>query len=173
MATQEIRYASMAQVVDPSLQASSVTRDSKKPWHMVPSQAPTTVSAWMTNFHNQQQGGARMWLNLIKVSVPAVTSSGPPVFTNHFMTLHNFHRDAVSVITLDTRAVVSDFDLKTLGFLMYPDCSDDHSPDFDILVRQILMDGVPPLAQHYFQGYFLPRGPPWPHKKFIMRAWPR
>jgi hypothetical protein len=88
--------------------------------------------------------------------VPAVTSSGPPVFTNHYMTLHNFHRDVVLDITLDTRAVVSDFDLKTWGFLMYLDCSDDHSPDFDILVRQILMDGILPLAQYYFQVYFFP-----------------
>jgi hypothetical protein len=99
-----------------------------------------------------------MWLNLIKVSVPAVTSSGPPVFTNHFMMLHNFHRDVVSEITLDTRAVVSEFDLKTWSFLIYPECSSGHSLDFDILVRQILMDSVLPLAQHYFQGYFSPRG---------------
>ncbi len=100
-----------------------------------------------------------MLLNLIKVSVPAVTSSGPPVFSNHFKTLHNFHRDVVLEITLDTRAIVSDFDLKTWGFLMYLDCSDDHSPDFDNLVRQILNDGILPLAQHYFQGYFSPRRP--------------
>jgi hypothetical protein len=91
--------------------------------------------------------------------VPAVTSSSPPVFTSHFMTLHNFHRDVVSEFTLDTQATVSEFDLKTWGFLLYPDCSGDHSPDFDILVWQILMDGILPLAQHYFQGYFSPRGP--------------
>ncbi len=54
-----------------------------------------------------------MRLNLIKVSVPAVTSSSPPVFSNHFMTLHNFHRDVVLEVTLDTRAIVSEFDLKT------------------------------------------------------------
>jgi hypothetical protein len=64
------------------------------------------------------------------------------------LTLYNFHIDVVLDITLDTRAVVSDFDLKTWGFLMYPDCSGDHRPDFDILVRQILMDGILPLAQH-------------------------
>jgi hypothetical protein len=42
---------------------------------------------------------------------------------------------------------------------MYPECSDEHSLDFDILVRQILMVGVLPLARHYFQGYFSPCGP--------------
>jgi hypothetical protein len=126
MATQEIHYASMAQVVEPSPQGSSITRDLKKLRSMVVPQAPLVPSAWMTNFHRQCQGGAREWLNLIKVSVPAVTSSSLPVFTNHYMTLHNFHRDVVSDITLDTRAVVSDFDLKT--FLMYLDCSNDHSP---------------------------------------------
>ena len=75
MATQEIHYASMAQVVEPSPQGSSITRDPKKLWSMVVSQVPLVPSAWMTNFHRQRQGGAREWLNLIKVSVPAVTSS--------------------------------------------------------------------------------------------------
>ncbi len=159
MATQEIHYASMAQVVEPSLQGSSVMRDPKKLWIMVVPQVPLVPSAWMTNFHRQRQGGAREWLNLIKVSVPAVTNSGPPVFTSHFMTLHNFHRDMVSEFTLDTQAIVSEFDLKTWGFLLYPDCSCDHSLDFYLLVQQILKDGILALAQHYFQGYFNPRGP--------------
>ncbi len=105
----------------------------------------------MTNFHRQHQGGAREWLNLIKVSVPADTSSGPPVFTSHFMILHNFHRDVISEFTLDIQATVSEFDLKTWRFLLYPDRSGDHSPDFDILVWRILKDGILPLAQHYFQ----------------------
>jgi hypothetical protein len=96
-----------------------------------------------------------MWSNLIKVSVPTVSSSGPLVFTNHFM----IHSDVISEITLGTRAIVSEFDLKTWGFLMCPDHSDYHSLDFDILVRQILMDGILPLAQHYFQGYLYPCGP--------------
>jgi hypothetical protein len=81
------------------------------------------------------------------------------VFTSLFMTLHNFHRDVASEFTLDIQATVSEFDLKTWGFLLYPDGSGDHSPDFDILVRQILKDGILPLAQHYFQGYFYPRSP--------------
>jgi hypothetical protein len=91
--------------------------------------------------------------------VPAVTSSGPPVYTSQFMTLHNFHRDVVSEITLDTHATVSDFDLKTWGFLLYPDRSGEQTLDFDILVQQILKWGILPLAQHYFQSYFTPRGP--------------
>jgi hypothetical protein len=91
--------------------------------------------------------------------VPAVTSSGPPVLTSHYLTLQNFHRDVFSEFTLDTQATVPEFDLKTWGFLLYPDHSGDHSPDFNILVWQILKDGILPLAQHYFQGYFYPRGP--------------
>jgi hypothetical protein len=138
MATQEIHCASMAQVVEPSLQGCSIMQDPKKLWSMVAFQAPLVPLAWMTNFHRQRQGGAREWLNLIKVSVPAVTSSGPPVFTSHFMTLQNFHRDIASEFTLDIQAIVSEFDLKTWGYLLYPDCSGDHSPDFDILVRRIL-----------------------------------
>jgi hypothetical protein len=88
------------------------------------------------------------------VSVPVVTSSGSPVFTSHYLTLHNFHRDVVSEFTLDIQATVSEFDPKTWGFLMYPNRSSDNSPDFDILVWQILKDGILPLVQHYFQGYF-------------------
>jgi hypothetical protein len=159
MATQENHYASMAQVIEPSPQGSSIMRDPKKLQSMVVPQVPLVPSAWMTNFHRQRQNGAREWLNLIKVSVPTVTSSGPLAFTSHFMTLHNFHRDVVSEFTLDTQAIVSEFALKTWGFLLYPDHSVDHSLDIDILVRQILKDGILPLTQHYFQGYFYPRGP--------------
>ncbi len=77
-----------------------------------------------------------------KVSVPAVTSSGPPVYTSQFMTLHNFHRDIISEFTLDIQATVSEFDLKTWGFLLYPDRSGDQTLDFDALVQQILKLGI-------------------------------
>ncbi len=73
----------------------------------------------------------------------------------------------VSEFTLDTQAIVSEFDLKTWGFLLYPDRSGDHSLDFDILVQQILKDGILTLAQHYFQGYFYPPGPA--HKVYCRR----
>jgi hypothetical protein len=59
MATQEIHYASMAQVVRPSLQGSPVTRDPKKLLSMVAFQALLVPLAWMTNFHRQYHGGAR------------------------------------------------------------------------------------------------------------------
>jgi hypothetical protein len=110
----------------------------------------------MANYHHQRQGGAREWLNLIKVSVPAVTSSGSSVYTSQFMIQQNFHRDIVSEITLDTHATVSEFDLKTWVFLLYPDRSGDQTLDFDVLVQQILKLGILPLAQHYFQSYFMP-----------------
>ncbi len=98
-------------------------------------------------------------MNLIKISVPAVTSSGPPVYASQFMTLHNFHQGIVSEITLDTHATVLEFDMKTWGFLLYPDHSGDQTLDFDVLTQQILKSGILPLAQHYFYSYFTPRGP--------------
>ena len=159
MATQEIHYASMAQVVEVSPQASELTRDTKKLRSITAFPEQVVPLAWMANYHHQHQGGARQWLNLIKVSVPAVTSSSPPVYTSQFMSLHNFHRDVVLEIILDTHATVSEFDLKTWGFLMYPDCSSDQTLDFDVLLQQILKLGILPLAQHYFQSYFMPRGP--------------
>jgi hypothetical protein len=86
MVAQEVHYASMGQVVEVSPQASSLTRDTKKLRSIVIFQAPVVPSAWMANYHHQRQGVARQWLNLIKVSVPAVTSSGSPVYTSQFMT---------------------------------------------------------------------------------------
>jgi hypothetical protein len=65
-----------------------------------------------------------MWLNLIRVTVPVVTCSGPSALANHYIVLHNFHAEVVSEFTLDTQAMVSEFDLKFWGFLMYLDRSD-------------------------------------------------
>jgi hypothetical protein len=113
MAAQEIHYASMAQVVEVSPQASKFTQDIKKLRSITVFQAQVVLLAWMANYHHQRQGGAREGVNLIKLSVPAVTSNGPPVYTSQFMTPHNFHRDVVSEITLDTHAKVSEFDLET------------------------------------------------------------
>ena len=121
MAAQEIHYASMAQVVEVSPQASKLTRDTKKLRSITASPEQVVPSAWMANYHRHRQGGARQWVNLIKVSVPAVTSNRPPAYTSQFTFPHNYHRDVVSEITLDTHATVSEFDLKTWGFLMYPD----------------------------------------------------
>ena len=117
MATQEIHYASMAQVVEVSPQASELTRDTKKLQSITAFPEQVVPSAWMANYHRQHQGGARQWVKLIKVLVPAVTSNRPPAYTSQFMTPHNFHQDVASEITLDTHATVSEFDLKTWGFL--------------------------------------------------------
>jgi hypothetical protein len=100
-----------------------------------------------------------MWLNLIKLTLPALTCSDPLVFANHYMVLHYYHRDVISEINLDTNAVVSHFDLKTWGFLIYPNDDGEQENSFDALMKQILFDGIIPLAWHYFQGYFSPRGP--------------
>ncbi len=123
MAAQEIHYASMAQVVEASPEASELTRDTKKLQSITASPEQVVPLAWMANYHRQRQGGARQWVNLIKVLVPAVTSNRPPAYTSQFPFPHNYHRDVVSEITLDTHAAVLEFDLKTWGFLMYPDRS--------------------------------------------------
>ncbi len=65
----------MAQVVEVSPQARKLTRDTKKLQSITIFQAQVVPPAWMANYHRQHQGGARQWVNLIKVSVPAVTSS--------------------------------------------------------------------------------------------------
>ncbi len=124
MATQEIHYASMAQVVDTSSVDSAIMQDPKKLPSMEASSARLALSVWMTNFRRSWLGGARNWINLIKVTVPATTMRGPPLpGTDPSMHL-DYYRDIFSLITLDTNAVVSDFDLKTWGILVYPEDED-------------------------------------------------
>jgi hypothetical protein len=88
MATQEIHYASMAQVVEPLLMDLVITQESKKLQSMTESQVCIAMSAWMTNYHRNQQGWVRYWLNFFKITVPTVTRSGLPVLANHYMKLH-------------------------------------------------------------------------------------
>lgn len=99
MAIQEIHYMSMAQVVEPSLTDSMIMREPKKLWSMVESQVHIAPSVWMREYHHQQLGGAWMWLNLIKIMVPVVTSNDTPIYQDHCMILHNYRRDIVSEIT--------------------------------------------------------------------------
>jgi hypothetical protein len=158
MAAQEIHYASMAQVVEPSSLDSIVMRESKKLWSMVASQARIAPSVWMTEYHRQQLGGARMWVNLIRITVPAVTGNDTPVYHDHHMALYDYHRDLNSAITLETNASISEFDQKTWGFLIYPEDADAENTTFGALMKRVLVGGILPLTRHYFQGFFLTSG---------------
>jgi hypothetical protein len=51
---------------------------------------------------------------------------------------------------MDTHATVSEFDLKTWGFLLYPHRDSDSIFDFNALLQQILRLRILPIAQHYF-----------------------
>ncbi len=68
--------------------------------------------------------------------VPALTCSGPPVSANQYMLLHNYHRNLILEISLDADAMVSDFDLKTWGFLIYPNNDREQENSFDALVKK-------------------------------------
>jgi hypothetical protein len=81
MATQEIHYASMAQLVESSLMLSVIVRESMQLWLTTVSQAHFAWSVWMTNFHRHQQGGGHNWLNLIKIMVPAMIQAWSPTPT--------------------------------------------------------------------------------------------
>ncbi len=83
MATQEIHYASMAQVVEPSSTDSVILREPKKLRSMAGLQAHLVPEVWMTEYHRQWPGGARMWVSLIRIMVPAVTGNSAPVYQNH------------------------------------------------------------------------------------------
>jgi hypothetical protein len=65
----------------------------------------------MTEYHHQQLGGAWMWLNVIRITVPTMTGNDTPIYQDHYMMLHDYHRDIVSEITLETNVVMSVFDL--------------------------------------------------------------
>jgi hypothetical protein len=76
MATQETHYASMAQIVESSPALTAIEQESKRLQLRMPSHEHFVPSVWMTNFHRQMLGGAREWLNLIKLTVPAMVSLG-------------------------------------------------------------------------------------------------
>ncbi len=74
------------------------------------------------------------------------------------MILHNYNRDVTSAITLDTSTMVSDMDLKSWGFLVYPHNNEEQENSFGDLMKQILLSGVMPFARHFFQGYLTHHG---------------
>jgi hypothetical protein len=68
-----------------------------------------------------------------------VTCSGPPV-------PHNYQRDMILEVTLNTNAMESELDLKTWGFLIYPNDNDEGENSFDALMKQILFNSIILLA---------------------------
>ncbi len=99
-----------------------------------------------------------MWVNLIKITVPAVTGNDTPVYHDRHMALYDYHRDLNSAITLETNASISEFDNKTWGFLIYPEDDNAENTTFGNLMKRVLVVGILPLAEHYFQGFFSSRG---------------
>jgi hypothetical protein len=159
MATQETHYASMVQLVESSLALMAIERESKRLRLRTASDALFIPSVWMMNFHRQQLGGAREWLNLIKLTVPVMVSLGPPHPQTDPYVRYNYHRDIFSPLALDINATIADFDLKTWGFLVYLDDYDEETNPFDLLMKRILHKGIIPLATSYFQSFFTTPGP--------------
>jgi hypothetical protein len=154
MATQEIHYASMAQVVEPSSTDSLVTREPKKLQSTVDCQALFVPSVWMTNFHRQRLGRACNWLNLIKLTVPAMIRLRPPHPQPDPPLCLCYHRDILSLISLDLDAIITKFYWKTWGFLAYPEDYDEQTNPFDLLMKSVLLEGIIPLAAAHFASFF-------------------
>jgi hypothetical protein len=116
-------------------------------------------SVWATNFHHQKLGGACEWLNLIKLTVPATVSLGPPHPQTDPYAHYNYHCDIFSPFALDINATIAEFDLKTWAFLVYLDDYDEQANLFELLMKCILHEGIIPLAMSYFQSFFMTPGP--------------
>ncbi len=119
MATQEIQYAIMAQLIESSPMLSVIKQETKRLRLTTVSQARFARSVWMTNFHCHQQGGGCNWLHLIKIMVPATIRLGPPHPPPDPLLHLHYHRDIFSPITLDLNTVIMKLDLKTWGVLVY------------------------------------------------------
>jgi hypothetical protein len=46
-----------------------------------------------------------------------------------------------------------------LGLLDLPEYDDGERTSFGELMKRVLVEGILPLAEHYFQGFFSSRGP--------------
>jgi hypothetical protein len=104
----------------------------------------------MTNFHCQKQGEAREWLNLIKLMVPTMASLGPLHPQTDPYVHYNYHRDISFPFALDINTTIAEFDLKTWGFLVYPNDYDEQTNPFELLMKHIFHEGIIPLATSYF-----------------------
>jgi hypothetical protein len=55
---------------------------------------------------------------------------------------------------MDLNTVITEFDLKTLGFLVYPDDYDEQANPFDFPMKRVLLDIIIPLTSAYFASFF-------------------
>ncbi len=94
-----------------------------------------------------------MWVNLIRITVPAITGNDTLVYYDHHMALYDYHRDLNSAITLEPNASISEFEQKTWGFLIYLEDDDAGNTTFGDLMKRVLVGGILPLAEHYFQEF--------------------
>jgi hypothetical protein len=60
--------------------------------------------------------------------VPTRAGSDTLVYQSNFLTIYDYHRDLDSKITLETDAMISDVDLKTRGFMLYPEEDNEEKP---------------------------------------------
>jgi hypothetical protein len=158
IAAQETHYVSMAQLVESSPALLAIEQESKRHWLRMESQAHFVPLVWMKNFHQQQLGGAHNWLNLIKLTVPAMISLGPPHPQPDPSLHYNYHRDIFSPFALDLNATITEFDLKTWGFFVYPDDYDEQANPFEFLMKYVLLEGIIPLVMAYVANFFLAHG---------------
>jgi hypothetical protein len=79
-------------------------------------------------------------------------SLGPPNPQPDPSLRFHYYRDIFSLFTLDLNAIITDFDLKTWGFLVYPGDYDEQANPFKFLIRCVLLKGIIPLAS-FFSAY--------------------
>ncbi len=91
--------------------------------------------------------------------VPAVVSLGPPHPQTDPYACFKYHRDIFSPLALDIKATIAECDLKSWGFLVYPDDYDEETNPFELLMKRISHEGIVPLATSYFQSFFATPGP--------------
>ena len=86
--------------------------------------------------------------------MPAMIRLGPPHPQPDPASCLHYHRDIYSLITMDLNAIIPEFDLKTWGFLVYPDDYDEQANPFDFPMKRVLLDIIIPLTSAYFASFF-------------------
>jgi hypothetical protein len=61
--------------------------------------------------------------------------------------------------SLDINATIAEFDLKTWGFLVYPDDYDEQANPLELLMKRVPQEGIIPLATFYFQSFYVTPDP--------------
>jgi hypothetical protein len=81
-------------------------------------------------------------------------SLGPPNPQPDPSMRFHYYRDIFSLLTLDLNTIITDFDLKTWGFLVYPGDYDEQANPFEFLIRCVLLEDIIPLAAVHFASFF-------------------